>query len=233
MKHIPRFFTDDSLDFGEVVNLSLAQIHHAFSVLRLSEHDVIHMFNEKSGEWAAHVNNRQKGTVICDNFLIKPRVENGPRLACCLINPNRFSMVLEKATELGVREIIPVISQFSQHRTVNKDKCMQTIISAAEQCCRLSIPKLSDVTLFADFIEHFPEDCTLLVGDTSEDSKQLREIITENCVFLVGPEGGFSDTERQMLFQHDFIQKFCFGNNILRAETAAISFLSCWTERYI
>lgn len=233
MKHIPRFFTDNSLDFGEVINLSPAQIHHAFSVLRLSEHDVIHVFNERFGEWIAHVNNSKKGTVICDNIWAKPRTEKGPRLACCLINPNRFSMVLEKATELGVREIIPVISQFSQHRTINKDKCMQTIISAAEQCRRLTIPKLAEVISLTDFINHFPKDCTLLIGDTDDKSRQLQEVIVENCIFFVGPEGGFSDAERQIFSHNDSsIKKFYFGNNILRAETAAIAFLSNWVANY-
>lgn len=233
MKHIPRFYVDAFLDVGNAVTLSTAQMHHAFSVLRVSEGDVVHVFNENFGEWQAHVSNRKKGSVVCDNLLIKPKIEKGPCLACCIINPNRFSMVLEKATELGVTEIIPIISQFSQYRTLNKDKCMQTIISAVEQSCRLSIPNLSDVVHLSDFIEKFPQNSTLLIGDTSGNPKQLRDVISENCAFLVGPEGGFSEEERQMFYRYDFIKKFRFGNNILRSETATIAFLSSWVERYI
>lgn len=232
MRHIPRFYVDTLLDVGSVVTLSAAQMHHAFSVLRISDGDVVHIFNEKFGEWQAHVSNRKKGFVICDNILIKPKIEKGPCLACCIINPNRFSMILEKATELGVIEIIPIISQFSQYRTLNRDKCMQTIISAVEQSCRLSIPNLGNVVPLSAFIENFPQNRTLLVGDTSGNPKQLRDIISENCTFLVGPEGGFSEEERQIFSRHNFIKNFRFGNNILRSETATTAFLSSWVEKY-
>lgn len=232
MKHIPRFYVDEALEKGDVVKLSIAQMHHAFSVLRMTEGDVLHLFNEEFGEWLARVDNRKNGLVVCDELLVEPREEKGPRLACCLINPSRFSMVLEKSTELGVCEIIPIVSQFSQYRTINKDKCIQTLISAAEQSCRLSIPKLFDIVSLADFIKNFPPKDTLLVGDTSANSKRLREVMAENCTFLVGPEGGFSEAEREIFSSCELIKTFYFGNNILRAETAAISFLSSWVEKF-
>lgn len=232
MKHIPRFYVDGELSIGHRAVLSATQMHHASAVLRLSDGDELHVFNNKSGEWRAHIDNRKKGVAVCDELLIPPREESGPVLACCLIHPSKFSLVLEKTTELGVSEIIPIISQYTQYRRINKDKCMQTVLSACEQSCRLSVPHLSDVVPLPDFLEHFPADRDLLVGDTQHNPKNLRCVISEKSIFLVGPEGGFSPEERTLFSRYSFVKTFQFGRNILRTETAAVVFLGCWTGQY-
>lgn len=232
MKHIPRFYTDDELSSGRRVVLSSAQTHHASAVLRLSDGDELHVFNDKFGEWRAHMDNRKKGVVVCDELLIPPREESGPVLACCLINPSKFSLVLEKTTELGASEIIPIVSQYTQYRSINKDRCMQTILSACEQSCRLSVPHLSDAVPLPDFLKHFPADHDLLVGDTLHNPKNLRDVISEKSIFLIGPEGGFSPEERNLFSRYSFVKTFRFGQNILRTETAAAVFLGCWIGLY-
>ena len=228
MKHIPRFYIEEALSQNKKIILSDSQQHHAFTVLRLSNNDVLHVFNDTYGEWSAHVAERK--AIICDNLLINPRKENGGSIAICLIHPSKFSFVLEKCTELGVTEIIPIISQYSQYKTINYEKCMQTILSACEQCCRLSFPKLSNVISLPDFLKSFPNDRSLLIGDTIDNPNTVKDVVDSNSVFLIGPEGGFSETERTLFNQYDFIKTFHYGNNVLRSETAAIAFLSCWNE---
>lgn len=230
MKHIPRFHVKGELSKGREIGLSRIQLHHALAVLRLSDNDELRVFNDKFGEWRAHINNRKKGTVVCDNLIISPRNEDGPTLVCSLIHPNKFAIILEKATELGVQKIVPVISQYSQYRTINKDRCVQIILSACEQCCRLSVPYLTDVVSLSDFLDNFPSGYTLLVGDTQGSPNKLKNAISKESIFLVGPEGGFSDDERQLLHRCEFVKTFHFGTNVLRSETAAIAFLGCWID---
>ena len=92
------------------------------------------------------------------------------------------------------------------------------------------MPKLNEVISLSDFLQNFSNDKTLLIGDTVDNQKSLKDVVDTNSVFLIGPEGGFSDIERNMFSQYDFIKTFHYGNNVLRAETATIAFLACWNE---
>ncbi len=223
MKHIPRFYIDCELTEGAAVVMSHAQMHHAANVLRLKAEDTVRIFNEKHGEWHCKISDIKKCAVICVSLFKETRIEHGPILACCLINPNRMWIMLEKVTELGVSEIVPIISQYTQHRNFNHEKARQIIIGACEQSGRMTVPTLADVVKVDNFLEKYPYDCKLILGDESFSGKKI-DLNPGRCAFLVGPEGGFSESERKSFDQYNFIEKISLGNNILRSETAAIAF---------
>lgn len=225
MKHIPRFYIDCELTEGSAVVMSRAQMHHAANVLRLKVGDTVRIFNEKCGEWNCKISDIKKCEVICISLFKETRIENGSILACCLINPNRMWIMMEKVTELGVSEIVPIISQYTQHQNFNHEKARQIIIGACEQSGRMTAPKLADVVKLNNFLEKYPYDSKLIVGDESFSGKKT-DLNPDRCAFLVGPEGGFSESERKSFDQYNFIEKVSLGNNILRSETAAIAFVA-------
>lgn len=231
MKHIPRFFVEHISD--SEVFLSAEQMHHAVSVLRLREDDNVCVFNSTSGEWLCTIKSIKKNSVIPIKQKRKFEEERGPSIACSLINPNRFSILLEKITELGVTEIFPIVTEFTQYRSINEVKLQRTVVQACEQSERMSIPKIHKLISLEKFLNSFPLDRKLLIGIERENTTRIIDCLSPRCTFLIGPEGGFSDKEKSLFFDYDFVNQFHFGQNILRSETAAIAFIAAWVSRYI
>ena len=224
MKHIPRFFYSQRIDRSDIF-LSPEQMYHANKVLRLAEDDEIRVFNQSDGEWSCVIKSVKKNIVAPIKQIVQPREEQGATIACALINPHRFAILAEKVTELGATRIVPIITDFTQYKTINRNKVQQTIIQACEQSRRLSIPELDEPISLRQFLEQFPVDKNLYVGmEDSSKTKQYALTINIDSCFLIGPEGGFSANEIAMFSEFDFIQTLHLGCNILRSETAAIAF---------
>lgn len=228
-RHIPRFYLKEEARVAkdEFVKIDQAQMHHAANVLRLGVGDTVKIFNKKIGEWECAIHDVKKCLLKCTNQKIPPCNENRIEIiaAFSLINPVRMSILLEKITEIGVTEIIPIISQYTQQRKFNKDKAKQILIGASEQSGRLDVPKLHEVQVLEDFLNKYSYECKLIVAD--EDIKADKNNIlsiqhSHKHVFLVGPEGGFSAVERELFKKYDFVGSISLGKNILRSETAAI-----------
>lgn len=230
MKHIPRFYFEPMIKEGRGLKLSVEQLHHVSKVLRIPTGGCVHVFNDIDGEWLCELG--KNGIVVPEKLIRSPLTEPGPNVACALINPHKFSIMLEKITELGVKEITPIITEYTQYQDFNFDKMKKIVIQACEQSRRLSIPVINKVMHLNDFLENFPRSSTLMVGNENERSKTLKESLEEQCTFLVGPEGGFSEAETKLFSRYDFVKQFYFGQNILRSETAAIAFVSSWMFWY-
>ncbi len=145
MRHIPRFYVTADLSDGAEVALDVEQMHHAHVVLRADIGDTVRLFNGRDGEWNCRISNPKKNIVMCCNREREQRIERGTSVICPLINPNKLSVLLEKITELGVTNIFPIITQYTQYKDFNKRKAEQIIIHACEQSGRLTLPKLHDV----------------------------------------------------------------------------------------
>jgi 16S rRNA (uracil1498-N3)-methyltransferase len=229
-RHIPRFYfkqEDTKVAEGEFVKINQAQMHHAANVLRLRVGDTVKIFNKEIGEWECAIHDVKKCLLKCTNQKIPPcnDTQTGIIAAFSLINPARMSILLEKITEIGVTEIIPIISQYTQQRKFNKEKAEQILIGASEQSGRLDVPKLHEVQVLEDFLNKYSYECKLIVAD--EDIKADKNNIlsiqhSHKYAFLVGPEGGFSAVERELFKKYDFVESISLGKNILRSETAAI-----------
>ena len=231
MKHIPRFFYPQKIETADIL-LSAEQMHHANKVLRLSENDEVRVFNPIDGEWSCSIKSVKKNIVAPIKQIVQPREEQGSTIACALINPHRFAIMAEKVTELGATRIVPIITDFTQYKTINRNKVQQTIIQACEQSRRLSVPELDEPISLRKFLERFPVDKNLYVGmEDSSKTKQDSPLVDVDSCFLIGPEGGFSDNEIAMFSELDFIKTLHLGCNILRSETAAIAFAALCVQQ--
>jgi 16S rRNA (uracil1498-N3)-methyltransferase len=144
-----------------------------------------------------------------------------------------MSILLEKITELGVFAIVPIITKYTQYNSLNIRKAMQILVGACEQCGRIKIPQLHEVVTIEKFLQTYEAEygkSPLIFGDESLTCsvKMCDPLDQRNSVFLIGPEGGFSFQERQMILNHDFASSVKIGSNILRSETAAMAFMSAW-----
>jgi 16S rRNA (uracil1498-N3)-methyltransferase len=232
MRHIPRFYTEFDVSEGQRVFLSPDQIHHAANVLRLTVGDVVRVFNSECGEWNCKIANIKKGYAEAVSLLRKSKPEKGFIIACPLINPKRFDFFLEKVTELGVTEIIPIVSRYTQYREMNAQKAKQKIILACEQSGRFSIPTLTEITKIDFFLKKYTADYQILVGNINGFSIESTSFSEKENIFLVGPEGGFSDEEYNLFDVCKNVVKVSLGDNILRTETAAIAFASIWRSYF-
>lgn len=228
MKHVPRFYVNSSLSVNNEIILGREQMHHAHVVLRLSCDDEVRVFNGQDGEWTCKITDVKKNAIVCCKQIRPQTTEKGVIVACALINPNHFSILVEKVTELGVMEIIPVITQYTQYRKINDKKIEQIMIHACEQSKRLSIPRWHEPIKLEEFLKQDLANSKILVGDESLTSSSLLDSISEDAIFLIGPEGGFSEDEYNLFRQYDRVKLFTLGRNVLRSETAAISFVAVW-----
>ncbi len=233
MKHIPRFFITDEVSLNSDAQISSEQMFHATKVLRLKEGDKVRIFNNISGEWECSIKNIKKNIITPEKLIREPREEPGPSIACALINPNKFSILIEKITELGVQNIYPIITDYTQHKTFNKQKVSQIIVQACEQSGRLTIPQIHEVVKLKDFLGNLSKNQKLLVGVEKVNTTKIMHCLEKDVVFLVGPEGGFSSQEIEHFNRADSVNSFYFGRNILRSETAAIAFISLWVSKYL
>ena len=232
MKHIPRFFYPQQIEQSDIF-LSPEQMYHANKVLRLSENDEVRVFNPIDGEWSCSIKSVKKNIVAPIKQIVQPREEQGSTIACALINPHRFAIMAEKVTELGATRIVPIITDFTQYKTINRNKVQQTIIQACEQSRRLSVPELADPIHMKKFLEKFPVDKNLYVGmENPSAATQFSTPIRIDSCFLIGPEGGFSDNEISKFYELNFVQRLHLGCNILRSETAAIAFATICFQQH-
>ena len=228
--HIPRFYLkeeDVEAAEGDIIKINQAQMHHAANVLRLGVGDTVKIFNKKIGEWECAIHDVKKCLLKCTNQKIPLCNEAQTEIiaAFSLINPARMSILLEKITEIGVTEIIPIISQYTQQRKFNKEKAQQILIGASEQSGRLDVPKLHEVQVLEDFLNKYSYECKLIVADENLKADKNSVLSIQHSykyAFLIGPEGGFSDVERTLFKKYNFVESISLGKNILRSETAAI-----------
>ena len=234
MKHIPRFYITAHLEQGLNFCLSSDRMIHVFRVLRMKEKEHLFAFNPVDGEWDCEILDEKTGLVQCINQVKKADAEIvGPIIACAIINSNAMSWMLEKVTELGVSEIIPLVTQYTtHHKNYREDRAEKIIVQACEQCRRISIPKLHSPIKLEKFLREYKYPQALLFGDERLPQGNFYDFIEKNSIFLVGPEGGFSDEEYNLLDGYDFVRKVKISKNILRTETAATAFAAGWNCKF-
>lgn len=223
---------------GYVLELGAGQAHYLLHVMRLTQGDVLTVFNGEEGEWLAEVTQVRKKSVT---LTLKSRY------AAQIYSPevwfafapikNKTELVVEKATELGVTKILPVFMKHSVVTRVNMDKLTAHAIEAAEQCERMDVPVIEEQKNLQAMLGAWPKDRLLLYGDESGGGTPLGDILYSLSLgggkygILIGPEGGFAGDERQLLAACDFVKPFGMGPRILRADTAAVVALSCLISR--
>ena len=224
-----RLFFPKILSLNLSSKLDKSQSHYLSTVMRVKIGESFSLFN-KGGEWEAKINAISKG-IVEFNVTKKLREKENPKeiwLAFSPIKSNYFNFMIQKATELGVTKFIPIITDRTIIRKINSNRLEKIIIESSEQSNRLKIPILEKVIPLENFIKN-NQKLNIIFGDLNTDNKNINiKKLSDNnpiCI-LIGPEGDFTEEERQKILELKNIQCLKINNNILRAETAAISMIS-------
>ncbi len=226
---LPRLFTANKLQKQGVIALESVQAHYLFNVMRRKEGDWVRLFDGKNGEWLGQLSslNKKTGDVILTEQLVKqPETARQIHFIFAPIKKNRQDWMIEKAVELGVSHFHPVLTQNTEIRKINHDRITHQIFEAAEQCERFDIPLLEPALKLQQFLADWPSNIPLLACLERFDTTPLKEIaLNENkdIAFLIGPEGGFTAEEKQLIAKHAIAVGL--GETILRCETAALKAL--------
>ncbi len=209
--------------------LSKEHTHYVVNVMRLKRGSNLNFFN-KNGEWRSEVIFLNKDRVEV-RFLEKIKEANNlstTQLAICLVKKNAMDNILQKATELGVSKIIPIVSERTEVKELNHDRANKIVIEATEQSNQLMPPEITNVVKLKDFLKTFEGNSKLLFADVNSKDKLNVEDLKNFKSFsiLIGPEGDFSPVERESILQNRAVKPFTLSKNILRSDTAAISAIS-------
>lgn len=230
---IPRIYTQQPLITGELVQLEETASHHLSKVLRMQAGRELILFNGKGGEFAATINEVTKKHVIA--LVAEHNAENREsllqlELAIGISRGERFEWVLQKATELGVTKITPLITERTEVKTSGDrqekmmDRWQHIIISACEQCQRNVLPELATPLQLNDWLPQVNSDLRFVLHH--RDSKTLpTEQKPQSITLLIGPEGGLSESEIALAQQHNF-NALTLGPRVLRTETAPVAAIS-------
>lgn len=230
-----RIYSPNSLTVGDTLILSPMDAHHVCTVMRKKHGDNIVVFHPKSGEFSAtlEIHRKSHNHVFAHvtAFLRKPEVLLPRHMAIPLIKPDKLLLCYEKATELCVTDIHPIITQHSSstHYASHHHKWQQRIKEAAEQCQRCTLPIIHPLKNLKQCVEQNISISWVTAIERSPDLPYASpEHFQTASGIMVGPEGGFSREEKDyLLTASPQLQRVHLGPTILRAETAALFLLSC------
>jgi len=228
----PRLFVPGPLAAGAGVVLEGPQAHYLARVMRCAEGNAVILCDDLTGEWAARVTSAGKREVQLEVAERLREREQVPDFTLCaaLLKKDRFDLVLEKATELGVRRIQPVIARRCVADKLNMERARATITEAAEQCARTALPELAEPVKLAALLRDRDPACTLFFADELGGAP-AREAFASHptpAALLIGPEGGFDEAEREAIRALPSAVPITLGPRILRGETAAIAASALW-----
>ena len=221
-----RLFYSKSLSLNLTDKLDKSQSHYVSKVMRLKEKEVFSLFNI-SGEWEAKIVNITKSIVEFNVTKQLRQKENTIDLwlAFSPIKSNYFNFMIQKATELGVTKFLPIILERTIVRKINKERLEKVIIEAAEQSNRITVPSIEEPQKLKSFLNN---DMDLIFTDlnTTNTKIDIKKLTTKPTCVIIGPEGDFSEEEREEILKFSGVQPIKINENILRSETAVISALS-------
>jgi 16S rRNA (uracil1498-N3)-methyltransferase len=227
-----RLYVTEALSHGADIALEGNPAHHLLQVLRGKAGDKVALFNGRDGEWLAVLAAPAKKSVTLSvEKQLRPQARAADLwLLCTPLKAGRGEWVVEKATELGVSRICPVLTRFTIADRINEAKLAAIAVEAAQQCERLTVPDISPLTPLTTLLGDWPKERLLLYGDESGASGNARELLPRMAqgshAVLVGPEGGFSPEELALLRSLPYVSGMCLGPRVLRADTAAVAALA-------
>jgi 16S rRNA (uracil1498-N3)-methyltransferase len=200
---------------------------HIIKVLRKKDTDILHVTNGAGCLFETEITlaSDSKCTVKIISFQKKPKSKYHLHLAVAPTKMNdRYEWFLEKATEIGVHEITPIICERSERKVINNERFDKIILAAMKQSNELYLPKLNEAVTFKDFLKTKNEGLQLIAHCEETDKKTLKSVLkhNENITMLIGPEGDFSEKEIAMAIENGLVP-VSLGNTRLRTETAAIA----------
>jgi 16S rRNA (uracil1498-N3)-methyltransferase len=224
-----RLFNPDNIIENTTGLLSKEYTHYIVNVMRLKRGSNLNFFN-KEGEWLSEIISieRDKVEVKFLNKVKEPSKISNIELAICLVKKTPMEIILQKATELGVRKITPIISDRTEVKDLNFERANKIVVEATEQSNQLNPPEISQIIKLKDFVNGISKETKLFFADVNSkhilSSKDLGK--EKKISILIGPEGDFSPDERELILSNPETVSFSLSKNILRADTAVISAIS-------
>ncbi|MGF1553174.1 MAG: 16S rRNA (uracil(1498)-N(3))-methyltransferase [Paracoccaceae bacterium] len=241
-----RLHLDAPLDAGATVEIGRDQANYLAAVLRLGEGERIAVFNGRDGEWAAVASrlSKRSGALAVEDRLRPPAAPPDLWLCFAPIKKTRTDFVVEKATELGARRVVPVMTRRTNAERVNRERLQAHAVEAAEQCGLVFVPAVAEPVALGALLDGWPEGRRLMVCDeraagfggaapetlrpaSAALAAEARET-PEPWAILCGPEGGFEDAEIERLSRLTGAIGVGLGPRVLRADTAAVAALALW-----
>lgn len=220
------FYNPDIDETTEVFSFDKEESRHIIKVLRKKDSDILHVTNGFGLLFETQITLASDNKCIVQVLSIKKTDEPKFRLHLAVAPTkmnDRFEWFLEKATEIGIQEITPIICDRSERKVINLERFEKIILSAMKQSNETYLPKLNDAISFKEFIKQKNEGLQLIAHCEETDKKSLKDILkpNESVTMLIGPEGDFSEKEIALALENDY-QSVTLGNTRLRTETAAI-----------
>ena len=211
--------------------LSKDHTHYVVNVMRLKRGSNINFFN-KNGEWKGEIVFLEKDRVEV-KFLKKIKTNQvtglfNLELAICLVKKTPMETILQKATELGVNKITPIVSDRTEVKELNYERAKKIVIEATEQSSQFIPPEISKIIKLKEFLKNLDGSTKLLFADVNSNYKLKSEDLklSKSLCILIGPEGDFSPSERELILGNLSVKPFTISKNILRSDTAVISAIS-------
>ena len=222
-----RLFFSKSLSLNLTDKLDKSQSHYISKVMRVKENEVFSLFNS-SGEWEAKILNNSKSLI---EFKITKQLrqkENSRELwlAFSPIKSSYFNFMIQKATELGITKFLPIIFDRTIVRKINTERLKKVVIEAVEQSNRIQVPNIEDSQNLRDFLDKSDVDLIFTDLNSKNNKVDLKKLTNKPTCIVVGPEGDFSESERDEILSYKGVQAIKINENILRSETAVITAIS-------
>jgi len=234
MTKIFRLYIKEELQPGKKIFLQSDQTHYLKDVVRCGINDTISCFDNKNGEFLCQIISQDKKNTVLTVLNKVKDLTPCPDiwLLFAPLKKDKTDFVIEKATELGVSRIIPTLTRYTITSNVKTERYVAQAIESAEQCHRTDLPLVSPATDLNSLIQNWEPNRTLFFMDETLNSPNFLTVLNKNktakAAILIGPEGGFSPEEFNMLRNLPFASGATLGPRILRAETAVAAALSCW-----
>ena len=222
-----RLFFSNLLSANLTDKLDKSQSHYLTKVMRVKENDVFSLFN-KDGEWQAKILGITKGIVIFETTKQLRQKKNTKDLwlAFSPIKSNYQNFMIQKATELGVTKFLPIIFDRTVVRKINKERLEKIVIEASEQSNRINVPLIESAQNLDNFLKMSSMDLIFTDLNSSNEKIDKSKLTDKPVCIIIGPEGDFSESEREEILSFNSVQAIKINENILRSETAVISAIS-------
>ena len=222
-----RLFFSNTLSTDMIDKLDKSQSHYLTKVMRVKENEVFSLFN-KNGEWEAKILGISKNIVEFKTTKQLRQKENTKELwlAFSPIKSNYQNFMVQKATELGVTKFLPIIFERTIVRKINKERLEKIVIEASEQSNRINVPIIEESQNLNNFLK--TDSIDLIFTDLNSNNNKIdkSKLTDRPACIIIGPEGDFSEAEREKILSFKGVQPIKINENILRSETAVISAIS-------
>jgi len=230
-----RLYIDQELSLSEIINLDKTQTHYLFNVMKQEIGNFILLFDNKTGEYLSEIISINKRS--CELKIVEKtrEFESVPDLHLLFapVKKDNNDFIIQKSTELGIKKIVPIITEYVNSHKIKIEKFKLNAIEASEQCRRVDIPQITELKKLEEVLSNWDENRTLFYMNETGAGNDIISVFSK-CdkdllsAILVGPEGGFSSEELEYLSSLPFTKSVTLGKRILRAETAVVSSISIW-----